>query len=94
MILKETIGITYIMSRTELKVRKHVDHILAKFGLTTPQHTVLSVLEETSRATNADIARLCSVTPQTMNRIVQVMERDCLLKKDLEKIDGLKVTFK
>ena len=81
------------MTRTELKVRKHVDHILAKFGLTTPQYTVLSVLEESNRATNADIARLCSVTPQTMSRIVQVMERDGFLKKDLQKIDGLKVYY-
>lgn len=90
---KDTIGVTYILSRTELIVRKHVDKALAKFGLTSPQYSVLAVLEEGQRATNAELARICAVTPQTMSRIVQNLERDGFLIKNKEVKNGLKLYY-
>lgn len=91
--LKDTIGITHILSKTELKARKHLDNALIKFGLTASQYSVLAVLEEGNTATNAELARLCFVTPQTMSRIVQNLERDNFLKKNTEKQDALKLYY-
>lgn len=90
---KDTIGITHILSRTELIARKEVDKVLSKFGLTSPQYSVLAALEEDHLATNAELARNCSVTPQTMSRIVQNLERDGFLIKSSNEENGLKLYY-
>lgn len=79
--LKDTIGISYFLRSAEHEMTQKVDKVLKKLGLTSAQYAVLSLVEEEASLTNAELARRCSVTPQTMSRIMKNLERDGFVKK-------------
>lgn len=58
-----------------------MDHSLDSIGLTTSQYAVLAALEEEPGLSNADLARRSFVTPQTMIRIVTVLEERSLIAR-------------
>lgn len=70
---KERTG--YLLSRVRAALRGKLDAALAPKGLTAPQYTALTTLEEDPGLSNADMARLCLVTPQTMLRIIENLEK-------------------
>lgn len=53
-----------------------------QLDLTTPQYAILSVLLEFPGLSNADLARKCFVTPQTMNLIVKNLEKREIIKRN------------
>src|SRR5262245_23842862 len=65
----------YLLSTVRAAMRGRMDAALADKGLTTPQYTALTTLEEDPGLSNADMARLCFVTPQTMVPIIEDLER-------------------
>jgi DNA-binding MarR family transcriptional regulator len=65
----------YLLSRVRASFRAKIDASLSDKGLTAPQYTALTTLEEEPGLSNADMARLCLVTPQTMVRIIENLER-------------------
>jgi DNA-binding MarR family transcriptional regulator len=69
---KERTG--YLLSRVRAVFRGQLDAALAPKGLTAPQYVALTTLEEDAGLSNADMARLCFVTPQTMLRIIENLE--------------------
>jgi DNA-binding MarR family transcriptional regulator len=66
--------IGYLIKRVQAGLRSEMDHALAPQGLTTPQYAALSNLENAPGLSNAELARRCFVTPQTMIRIVASLE--------------------
>jgi DNA-binding MarR family transcriptional regulator len=64
----------YLLSQVRAVLRGRLDTALADKGLTAPQYVALTTLEEDPGLSNADMARLCFVTPQTMLRIIENLE--------------------
>jgi DNA-binding MarR family transcriptional regulator len=65
----------YLVKRVQLALRTVLDSSLAGKGLTTAQYAVLYHLGRSPAASNAELARLSFVTPQTMIRLVRGLER-------------------
>jgi DNA-binding MarR family transcriptional regulator len=64
----------YLLSQVRAAMRGHLDAVLADKGLTAPQYVALTTLEEDAGLSNAEMARLCFVTPQTMLRIIENLD--------------------
>jgi DNA-binding MarR family transcriptional regulator len=55
------------IKRAEQATQAAKEHVLRDFGLTSAQQTAMAVLSDHDGITAAELARACSVTPQTMN---------------------------
>jgi len=62
------------LRRTYRRVNGRLDSELAATGLTTPQYTVLGLLERDGELSSSDLARESLVTAQTMNVLVTALE--------------------
>lgn len=91
--LKDTLGLSYLVKLVEHKIRNEIDSSLSSLGLTAAQYSTLSALESEEKLTNAELARRCAVTPQTMNKIMQNLEADGFVRKSNSKEHGLKINF-
>lgn len=90
---KDTIGISYHLRKCELILRQKMDKVLSTLNLTVPKYSVLAILEEQEKMTNAELARAAFVTPQTMNRLLHSMEEDGLVKSQSDKKNELKILY-
>lgn len=90
---KDTIGISHLLKMVEHELSQKIDTKLQELGLTLPQYSTLSMIEADPKITNASLARKCSVTPQTMNRILQNLEKANFVKKTANPNHGLKMDF-
>ena len=61
----------YHLKRLQQALRIAMDEALKELELTTPQYVALMALESVPGASSAALARMCFVTAQTMNQIVQ-----------------------
>jgi DNA-binding MarR family transcriptional regulator len=66
--------IAYLLRQAQAAVRLAMDADLASLGLTTPQFLVLNLLQAYPDASGAELARISSLTPQTVNLIVRKLE--------------------
>jgi DNA-binding MarR family transcriptional regulator len=87
---EDTLGISHDLSQLVHEMRLCINERLAPLGLTTPKYAALSVLEAKGVMTNAELARECSVTAQTMNRIIKDLEAAGFVKKQSDNADRLK----
>jgi DNA-binding MarR family transcriptional regulator len=71
--------ISYVVARLERVVRREIAQRVAP--LTVSQYTALSVLRDRAGLSNAQLARRTLVTPQSMNEVVAVLERDGLVRR-------------
>ena len=78
---------------TDHELRQKIDAALEHLGLTSAQYSVLSVIESGETMTSAELARKCFVSPQTMNRILQNLEKDGFVKKSANPDHGLKLDY-
>ncbi len=85
----ETLKLSHILSVTKHEMRRQMDSVLRPLGLTAAQYSALSALEEKATQTNADLARACFVTPQTMIRMVKEFRRKAYIKRS--HTEGLKI---
>lgn len=90
---EETLGISHDLSQLVHEMRQGINARLAPLGLTTPKYAALSVLEARGDMTNADLARECAVTAQTMNRIMKDLESGGFVTKASGGATGLKQPF-
>ncbi len=74
---------SYRVKRLYQGLRARVDEALDSLGLSMPQYGALTVLEAEGLLSNAALARLNFVTPQTMLRIVASLESSGLIERDL-----------
>ncbi|CAN5704824.1 hypothetical protein BH24ACT5_BH24ACT5_17660 [soil metagenome] len=71
----------YVVKQTQQAYRSRMDRALGAFGLSTPQYVVLAALDHLGATSNAELARACFVTPQSMHSIVATLERRALIRR-------------
>lgn len=71
----------YVLKHAQYALRQAMDGRLTEVDLTTPQYAALSALEQDNGLSNAEVARRCFVTPQTMHSIVTRLEEAGLLRR-------------
>ncbi len=78
----------YALKRAQHALRIAMDEVLRPLSLTTPQYAVLSALEAEPGLSNARLARIAFVTPQTMHGLMTLLERDKLVVRDADPDHG------
>ncbi|MCW9707196.1 MarR family winged helix-turn-helix transcriptional regulator [Fodinibius salsisoli] len=68
-----------------------MDEQLDAVGVTTPQYAALSILEEDQGLSNAELARRCFLTPQTMHKIIGGLEAKRLVERKADPSHGRKI---
>lgn len=76
------------MRQTQHAIRVRLDARLASTGLTTPQLTVLAVLEREGRVSASDLAREFGMTAQTVNVLVKGLETGGYLQRSAHPTHG------
>ena len=71
--------ISYVFARLERAIRHEIHQRLRPHGLTTLQYTTLSVLGRREGLTNAQLARRSYMTAQSMNEVIDALERKGLI---------------
>jgi len=75
----------YLIKRTEIEVTSRMSRVLGKFGLTPIQFVVLYFVNiDKGDLSSAQLSRRFSMTPQSMNELVAVLERKKLVKKTVD----------
>ena len=74
--------IGYILKRTQMMFRTKMDEALGVHDLTTPQYICLHELHADGGISNAELARRCFITPQTMHKIVLGLEKKGFLTRE------------
>ena len=77
----EALELGYLIKRAQQALRNTIDPALFDVGLTMAQYAALYHLRRHSGASNAELARLSFVTPQTMVRIVVDLEQRGLISR-------------
>jgi DNA-binding MarR family transcriptional regulator len=78
---KVTPRISYVVGRLDRALRREIGALVAPHGLTVPQYTALSILRDRAGLSNAQLARRSYVTPQSMNEVIAVLEREGLVAR-------------
>lgn len=81
----------YVVKRLQQELRSQMDEDLNAVKLTTPQYAALSILEGEQGLSNAELARRCFLTPQTMHKIVEGLERKELVVRKSDPSHGRKI---
>lgn len=71
----------YLVKRLQQQIRSALDARLARHGVSMATYAALSVLEHDPGLSNAELARRCFVTPQTMSELVGDLEEAGLLAR-------------
>jgi DNA-binding MarR family transcriptional regulator len=71
--------LSYVIGRLDRALRREIGALVAPYGLTVPKYTALSILRDRPGLSNAQLARRSLVTPQSMNEVLAVLERDGLV---------------
>lgn len=74
-----TNSIGYALKQAQHAMRIRMDEQLRKYGLSAPKYAVLAAVEQTEGVSNADLARHAFVTPQSMQGILSLMEKEQLI---------------
>lgn len=69
--MEDRVGL--LLKLAQHALRGAMDDRLRPLGATTPQYAALTALARAGGASNADLARRCFVTPQTMNEILATL---------------------
>ena len=78
--IKDLFG--YKLKKTQHALRIKMDENLKVLGLTTPQYAVLAQLELNPGISNASLARVAFITPQSMHGIVSNLEKRSLVHRE------------
>lgn len=78
----------YLLRQAANAFRSRADEALGGVGLTSPQFSVLTMLAAYPGHSNADLARLALLTPQTMNVITGNLLRAGLIERTPHEVHG------
>jgi DNA-binding MarR family transcriptional regulator len=67
--------LAYLLRQAAAASRRRLDQALAELDLTHPQFVVMTMLRAYPDSTNADLARVALLAPQTVHAIVDTLER-------------------
>ena len=73
--------LSFLLKRAQHTFRTRVDDALRPLELTAPQFAVLTAVDTVAGISNAELARVAFVTPQTMQGILANLERAGLLTR-------------
>jgi DNA-binding MarR family transcriptional regulator len=76
---KYTLG--YLLKCAQYTLRQNLDDGLRKIGLTTPQFSAMRELALEPNLSNAELARACFISPQTMIKILQGLQKAGLITR-------------
>ncbi len=68
--------IGYLIKGVQQAIRQRIDDELRHLNLSISQYAALNALERSEQLSNAELARACFVTPQTMQQLVKGLERE------------------
>ena len=71
----------YLLRQAWNAFRDAMDAALREHGLSSAQYAALSVLARDPGASGAELARACNTTPQAMNGVLKMLERDRLVER-------------
>jgi DNA-binding MarR family transcriptional regulator len=80
--------LAYLLRQANVAVRVHLERELAEFGVTQAQFAVLTMIAAYPGLSNADLARLTLLTPQTLSVTVANVRRDGLVVSRPHAIHG------
>jgi DNA-binding MarR family transcriptional regulator len=80
-ILMEKYTLGYLLKNVQYTLRQNLDEVLRMVGLTTPQFSAMRELALEPNLSNAELARACFVTPQTMIKILQGLQKAGLITR-------------
>lgn len=80
--------IGYLLRQAAAAQRLAMEHALADLGLTPPQFVVLTLLDAYPGLSNADLARLALLTPQTVSLIVTNLDKIGALSRRPHAVHG------
>lgn len=71
----------YLVKRLQQQIRAELDEALSRHRVTMSAYAALAVLKDAPGLSNAELARRCFVTPQTMNRIIQSLNDEGIVDR-------------
>ena len=83
----------YMLKSVQHTLRQNLNSSLRKAGLTTPQYSILRELEIEPGSTNSSLANASFVTPQTMNKILQKLEKAGYIIRESHPHHGRKIIY-
>lgn len=78
----------YLLRQAAAAYRLRLDRALADLGVTPPQFAVMTMLKAYPGQSNADIARVALLTPQTTNVIIANLERAGIAQRRPHEVHG------
>lgn len=73
--------IGYLVKRVQQALRGAMEPAMREHGVTMAQYAALSVLQHDPGLSNAELARRCFVTAQTMNQVLAGLEHSGLVER-------------
>jgi DNA-binding MarR family transcriptional regulator len=73
--------LSYLIYRLERALRRELDQCVQGTGISPTQYLALSIMDVRSGLSNAQLARLCSVTPQSMSDVILALEGKGLIRR-------------
>jgi DNA-binding MarR family transcriptional regulator len=83
----------YELKRAQYTLRLATDEVARRHDLTTPQYAVLDALGRKPGASGAALARMCFVTPQSMNELLVRLERSGLVERASDPSHGRRLSL-
>jgi DNA-binding MarR family transcriptional regulator len=77
-----------LLKRAQHALDLALDHELQALYLTPAQYTALAAIDSDPKLSNAELARQCHVTAQTMHRVVALLERDGMVARKAHPTHG------
>lgn len=84
----ETGHLGYLLRQASVVFRARTERALADFGVTHPQFSILTMVAAYPGLSNADLARLSFLTPQTVSLIVSNLKRSGALESTPHAVHG------
>jgi len=78
----------YLLRQASVALRAHLERALADLGVTQAQFAVLTMIAAYPGLSNADLARLSLLTPQTLSVTVANLKRDGLVESHPHPVHG------
>jgi DNA-binding MarR family transcriptional regulator len=73
--------LSYLIYRLERALRRELDECVQGTGISPTQYLALSIMDLRSGLSNAQLARLCSVTPQSMSDVILALEGKGMIRR-------------
>lgn len=85
---QDDVSLVYAVGRVNQGIRRELRQRLARWDLSVPELTALSILQRRPGLSNAQLARRTMVTPQSMIEILAALESRALVRRHVDPAHG------